>query len=170
MNLEVPEAPGEGHMLARAHRLVAEEDDLVVEQGLADLADDRVGQLRRQVDPAELGADGRTDSLRVEVAPAQRGQPVPLLGEIGERTDRDGIAGEAEGVGPAGVLRRRHHRKSSPPRDPGARGAYCMAMTASASFSGSTKGVPFTSMVTDSMLPENSPGGWMSSVTGSPLL
>ena len=45
VHLEVAEPPGEGDVLRGGEVLVAEEDDLVVEQGLADLGDDLVGQL-----------------------------------------------------------------------------------------------------------------------------
>ena len=44
MDLQVAEAAREGHVLVRVHRLVPEEDDLVVVQRLAQLGHDVVGQ------------------------------------------------------------------------------------------------------------------------------
>ncbi len=99
MDLQLAEAARERHVLVRVQGLVAEEDDLVVVQRLAQVGHDVVGQRRGEVDPGDLRAHRRADLPGVEVSPAQRGQAVPLRRHVGERADRDGVTRQAEGAG-----------------------------------------------------------------------
>src|SRR6185503_3939755 len=55
-------APGEGHVLGRRERLVAKEDDQVLEPHSADLLHPRIGQVA-QVDALDLGAERARDAL-----------------------------------------------------------------------------------------------------------
>jgi len=58
VGVERAEPPGEGGVLVLVDELVAEEDDLVLEDGGLDLVARGVGDLVSQVHPADLGADG----------------------------------------------------------------------------------------------------------------
>jgi hypothetical protein len=51
-----------GHELLRGEVLVAEENDLVLQQGIADLALLRTTQSLGQIDPVQLGAQGTCNS------------------------------------------------------------------------------------------------------------
>jgi hypothetical protein len=59
---------GEGEQFRRAQLLAREEDHQVLEQGLADLADDLGGQGSRQVHPLHLGTKGAGNGADLEVA------------------------------------------------------------------------------------------------------
>ncbi len=59
VGVERPEPRGEGGVLVRRQLLVAEEHHLVLQQDGLDLVADLVGDRQPQVDPADLGADGR---------------------------------------------------------------------------------------------------------------
>ena len=87
VHFEVAEPAREGDVLRGGDRLVAEEEDLVVEQGLAHLGDHRVGQVVTQRDAVDLGADGGAHRRRVERAPRQPGQALALRGQVPERAD-----------------------------------------------------------------------------------
>ena len=67
MRLEVAEAAGECEVLLGGDALVAEEDDLVLEQRAPDLGDGLVGEVVAQVDARELGADRRAERLNAEM-------------------------------------------------------------------------------------------------------
>ena len=108
MDLEVPEAPGERHVTLGRERLVAEEEDLVVGEGLADFGHDVVGQLGPEVDAGDLPADGGPERPGVEVAPAQRGQPVPLGGDMRVRPDGDLVSRKPEQARPGRSVGRAH--------------------------------------------------------------
>ena len=69
-------------MLLRGHWLIAKEDDLVFVQGLADVINDGLGEIGREINTADFGADGRSEALDVEVVPGQLGQASPLVGEV----------------------------------------------------------------------------------------
>ena len=107
VNLQLAEAPGERDVLSRGQGLVPEEDDLVVVQRLAQLGDDVVGQLGRQVDARDLRPARRAQHAGVEGAPAQCGQAVPLGRHVREGADDDRVPRQGEGPGRVG-LRRRH--------------------------------------------------------------
>ena len=70
MDLEVAEPSRERDVLLRGQRLVAEEDDLVVVQRLAQLGDDLVGQRGREIDAGDLGPHRRAELAGVEWPPA----------------------------------------------------------------------------------------------------
>ena len=75
VDLEFPEPTGEGHVALGGERLVAEEQDLVGEQGLAQLVDDGVVEIGGEVEAVHLGAEGGADLLDLEGVPGQPGQP-----------------------------------------------------------------------------------------------
>ena len=60
-------------MLLRGYRLIAKEDDLVVVQGLSDVIDDGLGEVGREIDSTDFGANGCTKALDVKVVPGQLG-------------------------------------------------------------------------------------------------
>ncbi len=68
------EATGEGELLARRELLVAKEDHQVVQQGLADLRDDRIGERRRDIHTVDLGAERSGHRLRFDVAVGPSGR------------------------------------------------------------------------------------------------
>ncbi|MGA1157997.1 MAG: hypothetical protein ACO3WI_10700 [Ilumatobacteraceae bacterium] len=47
-----------------------------------------MSQFGRDVDTSDLRTDGRAESLHVEVLPVEGGEPSPLLGEMGDGSDR----------------------------------------------------------------------------------
>ena len=59
--------------------LVAEEDDAVVEQGLADVADGSLVEIRADVDIVDLGADGAGDGPHLDPAVAHHVSSGQLL-------------------------------------------------------------------------------------------
>ena len=61
MDVQRPEPPSEGHLVFRAEGLVPEEDDLMLDQGGADLGDHAIGQVSGQVGAGNLGAQGSGD-------------------------------------------------------------------------------------------------------------
>ena len=63
MRLEVAEAAGEREVLLGGDVLVAEEDDLVLEQRAMDLVERLVVERLGQVDASDLGADRRAERL-----------------------------------------------------------------------------------------------------------
>ena len=74
-------------MLLRGHWLIAKEDDLVFVQGLADVIDDGLGEIGREINTADLGANGCTKALDVKVVPSQLGKTSSLVGEVQDRTN-----------------------------------------------------------------------------------
>ena len=62
------DAAGEGEELVGAELLVAEEHDEVLEPGAADLGDGLVGEVGREVDAADLGAERARDRRDVDRA------------------------------------------------------------------------------------------------------
>ena len=69
VHLELTEATGERDVLRRGHRLVAEEQHLVVEQRPAELGDHAVRQRGGEIDAGDVGADGGGDGPGLEGAP-----------------------------------------------------------------------------------------------------
>src|SRR5690606_38371756 len=61
-------ALGEGELTLRREVLVAGEDDEIVEQGGADLAQHLVVQLLRKIEAVDLGAEGAGDRVDLDVA------------------------------------------------------------------------------------------------------
>jgi len=61
MQVDVAPPPGERQLLLGGHRLVTEEDDLVVEQRGADLAQCLGVELARKIDAGDLGAERARD-------------------------------------------------------------------------------------------------------------
>src|SRR3981189_3308525 len=68
VDLELAKAMPEGEMLLRGQVLVLKEDDEVLEQGRADLGDNRFGQRLRKVDARDLGAKRAGDPIDVDAA------------------------------------------------------------------------------------------------------
>src|SRR6266481_5953285 len=58
-----PKPAAEGEMLFRGQMLVVKEDDLMVEQCLADLANDLVGERPGKIDAGDFGAERARDPL-----------------------------------------------------------------------------------------------------------
>ena len=65
---DVPEAPGQALLLVGVERLVAEEDDAVLEQRLPDAGDGGVVGVPRQVDAVDLGAKSAGDRMDLEAS------------------------------------------------------------------------------------------------------
>ena len=82
MNFKFAKAGSKINMLLRCHRLVAKEDDLVFVQGLADVIDDGLGEIGREIDSTDLGANGRSESLDLEMIPGQLGKTSALVGQV----------------------------------------------------------------------------------------
>ena len=61
IDVQVAEVAGKGLLLVRRQVLAAEEDHQVIDQGAADFRDDRGIEGPRQVDAADLGAQGAAD-------------------------------------------------------------------------------------------------------------
>src|SRR5208283_4287244 len=59
VDVDAAEVPGKGKMLVRRQALVAEENDAVFAEGMADLGQRRFCQWCRQIDTADLGAECR---------------------------------------------------------------------------------------------------------------
>ena len=74
-------------MLLRGHRLIAKEDDLVFVQGLADVIDDGLGEIGREINAADFSADGRSESLDLEMIPGQFGKTSALVGQVQDWTN-----------------------------------------------------------------------------------
>ena len=70
MDVEWPKAAAEGLVLLGRQRLVAEEDHLVVEEGLADRAEGAVVKLLRQIDTKDFRAQRAAHSANFEFAHA----------------------------------------------------------------------------------------------------
>ena len=87
MNFKFAKAGGKINVLLRGDGLVAKEDDLVFVQGLADVINDRLGEIGREINTADLGANGCTKALDVKVVPGQLGKTGPLIGEVKNRAD-----------------------------------------------------------------------------------
>ena len=96
MDEDLAEAPREGLVALGIELLVTEEDDAVVEQGLADVADGGLVQLLADVDVVNLGADGARDWADLDLAVAhgfppglvfclQRGYGLPRVAATGLR-------------------------------------------------------------------------------------
>ena len=101
---DLAEAAREGLVARHVELLVAEEDDAVVEQGLADVADGALVEVRADVDIVDLGADGAGNGPHLDPAVAhhvssgcvlatrlwrapflRNSCPSPLLNKNGER-------------------------------------------------------------------------------------
>ena len=54
--MNAAETPGERHLLGGADRLIAKEDDKMVQEGLADFAESSLAGRIRQIDAVDLGA------------------------------------------------------------------------------------------------------------------
>ena len=67
---DLAEAAREGLVARHVQLLVAEEDDAVVEQGLADVADGTLVEVRADVDIVDLGADGPGNGSHLDPAVA----------------------------------------------------------------------------------------------------
>ena len=65
---DVSEAPGQALLLVGIERLVAEEDDAVLEQRLPDAGDGGVVGVPRQVDAVDLGAERAGDRMDLEAS------------------------------------------------------------------------------------------------------
>ena len=87
MNFQFTKAGSKVNVLLRGHRLVAKEDDLVFVQGLADVINDRLGEIGREINTADLGADGCSQSLDLKVVPGQLGKTSPLIGQVQDWTN-----------------------------------------------------------------------------------
>ena len=74
-------------MLLGGHRLIAKEDDLVFVQGLADVINDRLGEIGREINTADLGANGCAKALDLEMIPGQLGKAGPFVGQVEDRTN-----------------------------------------------------------------------------------
>ena len=68
MDEDLAEAPGEGLVPVDVELLVTKEDHPVVQQRLTDLADDRIVQILRHVDVANLGSQRAGDRLNFNMA------------------------------------------------------------------------------------------------------
>ena len=87
MNFKFAKTCGEINVLLRRHRLIAKEDDLVFVQGLADVINDRLGEIGREINTADLGADGRSESLDLEMIPGQLGKAGSFVGQVQDWTN-----------------------------------------------------------------------------------
>src|SRR5262249_42403256 len=63
VNLELTKPAAEGEMLFRGQVLVMKENDLIVEQCLADLANDLVGERPGEIDASDFGTKRARDPL-----------------------------------------------------------------------------------------------------------
>jgi hypothetical protein len=68
VQVDVAPASGEGELLGRGQLLVAEEDDAIIQQGGADLAQYFVTKLLRQVDAFDDRAGRASDAVRLQMA------------------------------------------------------------------------------------------------------
>ena len=87
MNFEFAKAGSEVNVLLRCYRLVAKENDFVFVQGLADVIDDGLGEIGREINTADLSANGCTEALDVKVVPGQLGKTSPLVGQVQDWTN-----------------------------------------------------------------------------------
>ena len=87
MNFQFAKAGGKVNMLLRGHRLIAKKDDLVFVQGLADVINDGLGEIGREINTADLGANGCAKAFDVKVVPRQLGKTSPLVGEVQDWTN-----------------------------------------------------------------------------------
>ena len=87
MNLKFAKTCGEINVLLRRHRLIAKEDDFVFMECLADVIDNGLGEIGREINTADLGANGCTKALDVKVVPGQLGKTGPFISEVKNWTD-----------------------------------------------------------------------------------
>ena len=87
MNFQFTKAGSKVNMLLRGHRLVAKEDDLVFVKGLSNVIDDRLGEIGREINTADLGANGCTESLDLEMIPGQLGKAGAFVGQVQDWTN-----------------------------------------------------------------------------------
>ena len=88
MDLELPEAAGEGHVLVAAEGLVAEEQHLVVGEGAGQVGDDLVVEVGGQVDVADLAAEGGAEETDREAGPLEGEEALALIGQVADRAHR----------------------------------------------------------------------------------
>ena len=69
-------------VLLCGHRFIAKEDDLVFVKGLLNVIDDRLGEIGREINTADLGANGCTKAFDLKMIPGQLGKTCPLVGEV----------------------------------------------------------------------------------------
>jgi hypothetical protein len=63
VDLQLTKPAAEGEMLLRGQMLVVKENDLMIEQCLADLANDLVGEWPGEIDASDFGAKRSRDPL-----------------------------------------------------------------------------------------------------------
>jgi hypothetical protein len=74
-------------MLLRCHRLIAKEDDLVFMKSLANVIDDHLGEIGREIDSADLGSDGCSEAFDLKVVPSQLSETSPFVCEVKDWPD-----------------------------------------------------------------------------------
>lgn len=87
MYFKFAKAGGKVNVLLRRHRLIAKEDDFVFMKRLFDVIDNGLGEIGREINTADLGADGCTKALDIKVVPGQLGKTGPFISEVKNWTD-----------------------------------------------------------------------------------
>src|SRR5208283_3427516 len=77
VDVDAAKALREPQMLLRRQLLIAEKDNAVLAKGAADLGKYRLGQRRRQIDPADLGAERAGEGPHLDM--------VVIHGKVSER-------------------------------------------------------------------------------------
>ena len=82
MNFKFAKAGGKINMLLRGDGLVAKKDDLVLMKRLSNVIDDRLGEIGREINTADFGANGCTKALDIKVVPGQLGKTSALVSQV----------------------------------------------------------------------------------------
>lgn len=82
MNFKLAKAGSKINMLLRGHRLIAKEDDLVLVKSLSNVIDDGLGEIGREINTADLGANGCTKALDLKMIPGQLGKTSAFVGQV----------------------------------------------------------------------------------------